>query len=182
MYGLEVFNLKKEFFLPNVSLPVERSSDGLLNLFDSSHSSIALSSIDETVKKPTIENMIHNFPSQNVANLYAERIETLKELARDDGYDLHESSYANFTKFLEKHPRLAHADLVLLDNGNLRAIWKGENDAEIGLQFLQDSRVQYVLFNKSGPNSSASRPYGRGEFKETMNQIKKFDLDNIMFE
>lgn len=120
--------------------------------------------------------------SQKPALLYAERIETLKELARDDGYDLHESSYANFTNFLEKYPKLAHADLVLLENGNLRAIWKGQNGAEIGLQFLKDSRIQYVLFNKFGTNTAGLRPYGRGGFEETMNQIKKFDLDSIMFE
>ena len=136
-------------------------------------------------KKPTVENLVHLcMPGQDekAAQLYVERIETLKELASEDGYDLDESSYNNFHKFLEKYPRLVHADLVLLDNGNLRAIWKGENGAEIGLQFLNDSRVQYVLFNEFGPNCVESRPYGKGGFEETMKKIKEFDLDKIMFE
>ena len=119
---------------------------------------------------------------KNPARLYDNRIETLKKFAREDGYDLHESSYANFNKFLKEYPGLVRADLVLLENGNLRAIWKGKNRAQIGLQFLKDSRVQYVLFNESGPSSAALKPYGRGGFEETMNQIKKFDLDTIMFE
>ena len=136
-------------------------------------------------KKPTVENLVHLCrPEQDdrAAQLYVERIETLKELASEEGYDLDESSYNNFHKFLEKYPRLVHADLVLLDNGNLRAIWKGENGAEVGLQFLNDSRVQYVLFNEFGPNCVESRPYGKGGFEETMKKIKEFDLDKIMFE
>ena len=136
-------------------------------------------------KKRTVEDLIHSYrPGQDykAAQLYVERIETLKELASEDGYDLDEASYNNFHKFLEKYPRLVHADLVLLDNGNLRAIWKGENGAEIGLQFLNDSRVQYVLFNEFGPNCVESRPYGKGGFEETMKKINEFDLDKIMFE
>ena len=136
-------------------------------------------------KEPTVENLVHLYrPGQDnkAAQLYVERIETLRELASEDGYVLDESSYNNFHKFLENYPRLLHADLVLLDNGNLRAIWKGENGTEIGLQFLKDSRVQYVLFNEFGPNFVESRPYGRGGFEETMKKINEFDLDKIMFE
>ena len=136
-------------------------------------------------KKPTVENLVHLCrlgQDDKAAQLYVERIETLKELAGEEGYVLDESSYNNFHKFLGKYPRLVHADLVMLDNGNLRAIWKGEKGTEVGLQFLKDSRVQYVLFNEFGPNCVESRPYGKGGFEETMKKIKEFDLDKIMFE
>ena len=189
MYSREVvFKLKEEFLPLKVFfvLSTEKSqSDGCLNLSDRTQSSTVLSPVDVTNKKPTVEILVHpNWPSQNnrVEQLYVERIETLNELAREDGYELDESSYNNFQEFLEKYPRLVHADLVLLDNGNLRAIWKGENGTEIGLQFLKDSRIQYVLFNESGPNCAESKPYGRGVFEETMKKIKEFDLDKIMFE
>ena len=189
MYRREVvFKLKEEFLPPKVFFVLsteESQSDGCLNLFDDSQSTTVFSPVGVLKKKPTVEILVHpNWPSQNnrVEQLYDERIETLNELAREDGYELDESSYNNFHNFLEKYPRLVHADLVLLDNGNLRAIWKGENCTEIGLQFLKDSRVQYVLFNESGPNNAESRPYGRGGFEETMKKIKEFDLDKIMFE
>ena len=120
--------------------------------------------------------MNHFLQIKNPARLYDNRIETLKKFAREDGYDLHESSHANFSKFLKEYPGLVRADLVLLENGNLRAIWRGKNGAQIGLQFLKDSRVQYVLFNESGPNSAALKPYGRGGFEETMNQLKNLIL------
>ena len=188
LYSSEALKIKEEFLSPNVfSVPSteESQSDVCLNLFDDAQSSTVLSPINEMENKPTVEILVHpNWPIQNnrVAQIYVERIETLKELAREDGYTLDESSYNNFQEFLEKYPRLVRADLVLLDNGNLRAIWKGKNSAEIGLQFLKDSRVQYVLFNESGPNCAESRPYGRGGFEETMKKIKEFDLDKIMFE
>ncbi len=163
----------------------EGQLDGYLNLSDGAQSSKILSLVDVLEKKPTVENVVHlNRPSRDnkAAKSYVKRIEKLKELASEDGYRLDESSYNNFQEFLERYPRLARADLVLLDNGNLRAIWKGNNSTEIGLQFLKDSRVQYVLFNNSGPNCEESRPYGRGGFEEIMKKINEFDLDSIIFE
>ncbi len=133
-------------------------------------------------KKRKVDRKIDHLKSQSQLRLYEKQIETLKEYARDDGYDLHEDSYANFIKFFANYSQLVRADVVLLDNGNLRAIWKGKNGGEIGLQFLTDSHVQYVLFSESGPKDTTSKPYGRGGFEETMKEIKNFGLYNIMFE
>ena len=73
-------------------------------------------------------------------------LKTLKEQAIEDGYVLDESSYNNFHKFLEKFPRLVRADLVLLENGELVAIWNGENGTEVGLQF-QKTRVFNIFYS-----------------------------------
>ena len=136
-------------------------------------------------KKPAVENLAYlSRPGQdnNATLVYAERIETLKEQAIEDGYVLDESSYNNFHKFLEKFPRLVRADLVLLENGELVAIWNGENGTEVGLQFQKDSRVQYILFNGIYSNCADSILHGMGGYEETMKKIKKYDFDKIMFE
>ncbi len=131
---------------------------------------------------PIIDSKIDHSQTQNPISLYEKRIATLKEYAKEDGFDLNEDSYANFVNFLEKYSGLARAGLVLLDNGNLRAIWQGKNDAQVGLEFLTDSSIEYVMLNESGARKTTSKPYGRGGFEETMNQIRNFGLYDIMFE
>ena len=70
---------------------------------------------------------------------------------------------------------------MLIDNGNLRAVWKGENGTHIGLQFLGSHAVQYVIFKWRAAAETISRVAGRDSFDGVKRQIKAFDLRSLIF-
>ena len=122
--------------------------------------------------------------AQNIYDLYtayASRIEVLKEQAALDGYSLNHASSAAFVEFLKNNPRIRRGRLVLMENGNLRAVWKGEKEAHIGLQFINNRSIQYVIFTRREPQSPVSRVSGRDTLAGIKRQIEAFDLDSVLY-
>ena len=112
---------------------------------------------------------------------YASRIEVLKEQAALDGYSLNPTSSDAFVEFLKNNPRIRRGRLVLMENGNLRAVWKGEKEAHIGLQFINNRSIQYVIFTRREPQSPVSRVSGRDTLDGIKRQIEAFDLDSVLY-
>lgn len=112
---------------------------------------------------------------------YASRIEVLKEQAELDGYSLNLASEEAFYDFLQKNPLIRRGRLVLMENGNLRAVWKGENEAHIGLQFINNLSVQYVIFTRRAPQVPISRVSGRDTMDGITRQIEAFDLNSVLY-
>ncbi len=71
--------------------------------------------------------------------------------------------------------------LVLMENGNLRAVWKGKNSAHVALQFIDSRTIQYVIFKQREPSTPVSRASGRDTMEGISNQISAFDLDDILY-
>ena len=107
---------------------------------------------------------------------YSSRIAYLRDEATNDGYQLNESSERDFKQFVRSRPSIRKGDLVLLDNGNLRAIWKDEKGARLGVQFLGDSMVQYVIFSRRQADRAVSRVAGRDSLEGIVRQIEAFQL------
>ena len=112
---------------------------------------------------------------------YANRIEVLREQAELDGYSLNLASEEAFYEFFQKNPLIRRGRLVLMENGNLRAVWKGENEAHIGLQFINNLSVQYVIFTRRDPQSPVSRVSGRDTMDGIKKQIEAFDLNSVLY-
>ena len=113
---------------------------------------------------------------------YSSRIAYLRDEATHDGYDLNKSSEGDFRRFVRSRPYMRKGDLVLMDNGNLRAIWKGEEGGRLGLQFLGGSMVQYVIFNRRQPDRRISRVSGRDSLEGIARQIDAFELHSLLAE
>ena len=112
---------------------------------------------------------------------YASRIEVLKGQAELDGYSLNLASEEAFSEFHQKNPLIRRGRLVLMENGNLRAVWKGENGAHIGLQFINNLSVQYVIFTRREPQLPVSRVSGRDTMDGIIKQIEAFDLNGVLY-
>ena len=112
---------------------------------------------------------------------YEDRISVLKEQAELEGYSLSDASKTSFWRFLRKNPFMRRGRLVLMENGNLRAVWKGENGAHVGLQFLNDLSIQYVIFRRREPDLPVSRVSGRDTMDGISRQIDAFDLDSLLY-
>ena len=111
---------------------------------------------------------------------YERRIHELEEQAQPYGYTLRAASKAAFLLFLDRMPQIRQAGLVLMENGNLRAIWKGENGAHLGLQFISPESIQYVIFSRRRYESFISRVAGRDTIDGIIGQIDVFDLHAML--
>ena len=113
---------------------------------------------------------------------YQARIDYLKREAAHDGYLLNDVSEADFRQFVGSASGLRTGGLVLMDNGNLRAIWKDGEGSRLGLQFLGGGMVQYVVFKRRSAKQQVSRVAGRDTFKGILRQVEAFDLGSLLHE
>ena len=112
---------------------------------------------------------------------YEKRIQFLKTQAEYDGYSLNGDSQDAFWVFFKQNPFLKRGCLVLMENGNLRVVWKGENGSHIGLQFLNSNLIQFVIFARRDPLAPISRVVGRDTMEGIKRQIDAFDLSGMLY-
>ena len=111
---------------------------------------------------------------------YEMRILRLRQLTEEEDYCLNPSSEKDFWAFFELNPFVRQGNLVLLENGNLRAVWKDGRGTQIGLQFLGGGTVQFVIFKVRTQGRLVSRVYGRDDFEGIKCQIQAFELHPMM--
>ena len=117
----------------------------------------------------------------NTVSAYDDRISLLQEQASSEGYFLNSRSRETFLIFFTNNPLIQLGRLFLLENGNLRAVWKGDNGSHIGLQFLENGLIQYVLFKKRHTDLPVSRAYGRDTPLGVLEQISALELDQVLY-
>ena len=111
---------------------------------------------------------------------YRSRIEELRRFAALDGFSVSKASERDFWSFLKSESFGCEAEMVLLDNGNLRVIWDDEDDNHIGLQFLGNGRLQYVIFRRQKGSSHVSRVAGRDTFKGVRRRMRLFEIESLL--
>jgi len=84
-----------------------------------------------------------------------DRIRKLRSFAAEDGVVVSEESFSDALGFAKRLPRSVEVQpgTFLLDNGNFRFLWNARRQ-QIGLQFLGNGLIQYVLFVKDGERIS----------------------------
>lgn len=112
---------------------------------------------------------------------YDDRISALEEYASIEGYSLNSHSKKTFLEFFRNNPLTRVGGLFLHDNGNLRAVWKGDGASHVGLQFLENGLIQYVLFKQRHAEVPISRAYGRDTPTGVLAQISALNLDQVLY-
>ena len=118
--------------------------------------------------------------SHQVWQAYRVRIEDLRSDAELDGFTVNEASENDFWSFILSMPFACKAELVILDNGNLRIIWDDEDGNHFGLQFLGDRRLQYVIFRRRRGTNHISRVAGQDTFDGVKRQVRAFQLETLL--
>ena len=119
---------------------------------------------------------------------YRGRLAYLRDEGLPDGCQLNRASEQDFRCFVDDQAKLRRGDLVLADNGNLRAVWTDDTGSHCGLQFLGDAMVQYVIFKRRpgpvalGGGKRVSRVAGRDTIDGVLRQIDAFDLTSLLYE
>lgn len=111
---------------------------------------------------------------------YGLRIEALRREAVLDRLVMNEASEEDFWSFVGSVSYAQRAGLVLMDNGNLRAVWKDDNESHVGLQFLGGRLAEYVIFKRPQAARAVSRVAGRDTLDGIRKQIRAFDLAAMM--
>ncbi|WP_171182280.1 hypothetical protein [Ruegeria sp. HKCCD8929] len=112
---------------------------------------------------------------------YKIRIEALCAHAVQEGYSLNAASKHDFWRFICSEPFIRKGNLILMDNGNLRAMWRDQHRNHIGLQFIGGRMVQYVIFKRREAVAKISRVAGRDSFDGVKRQIQAFDLQSLVY-
>lgn len=115
---------------------------------------------------------------------YRDRLAELREAAEDEGIEWSEASEHDFRVFVIHNPGWRKGAVVLVDNGNLRAVWDDDNDDDrhVALQFLGGGHVQYVIFKRRpGASGASSRVAGDDTFDGIKRQVGAFDLNSLVY-
>jgi hypothetical protein len=76
------------------------------------------------------------------------RIQALRIEAKIDQVPFSNTSDIEFRNFIRLVPARARPAIFLRDNGNIRALWKNDDQEQIGLQFLGGGDVQFVILKR----------------------------------
>ena len=113
---------------------------------------------------------------------WAARIEELRSYAVEDGEPFNEESERDLRAFLRSNHSVRKDALVLVPNGNLRAVWRRDPGAHLGAEFRGGGVVQYVVFRRRSDAGQISRAAGRDDFEGFKRQAAAFDLDFLLYE
>ena len=92
-----------------------------------------------------------------------------------------DSSLADLRSFLESHPFGERPAIFLLDDGNLRAVWRNADKEQVGLQFLGGGIVQFVMFVRRRQPPMMSRSAGTDTLTAIRRLIKNNDCDHLLY-
>ena len=112
--------------------------------------------------------------------MYEQRIDTLRGLASDEEITVNETSVEDFRYFVSSVVPTQNAQLIVMDNGNLRAVWKNDDSSHLGLQFLGGHLVQFVVFRRGAPERKVYRLAGESSFDEMRKSIEDWWLLSLM--
>ena len=119
-------------------------------------------------------------PASSARAAYQRRIAQLRSFAEEDGIELSAPSEDDFFDFACTEPQTKAASLVLLDNGNLRAVWRSVQE-EVGVQFYGGGSVQYLI-SREGDDGKLAHTARRGTFEELSAAIEGAGLGGLLYE
>ena len=111
---------------------------------------------------------------------YSARIDVLRSYGGFEEITVEAASERDFWYFVKSTSFTRKAQLVLMDSGNLRAVWKSPDGTHLGLQFLGRRRAEYVIFKCRPATSDVSRVAGVDTLDGVARQIDAFDLASLV--
>ena len=119
---------------------------------------------------------------RNELQEYESRLAYLRAESADEDYSINQRSETDFWRFINSQANLRGGDLVLMENGNLRAIWENDEGAQLGLQFLGEDTVQFVAFAQRKEGQEISRVTGRDSMAGFIGLIRALGVQSLLFE
>jgi hypothetical protein len=109
------------------------------------------------------------------------RVQFLRIEAEIDRVPFSDASFSDLQAFIrEMRPRV-RPSLFLNDNGNLRALWKNDTREQIGLQFLGEGNIQFVIFKRRPGTLRMARLAGIDTKEKTLAHIRASGAEGLLF-
>jgi hypothetical protein len=80
---------------------------------------------------------------------FEKRLADLRDIAIEEDIPLSEESLAQASKFASTLVDARTPSAFLIGNGNTRLLWVNDDGEQVGLQFREKARVQYIFFKRS---------------------------------
>jgi hypothetical protein len=110
----------------------------------------------------------------------SKRVQFLRIEAEVDSVPFSDASFFDLQAFMhETRPRV-RPYLFLNDNGNLRALWKSDAREQIGLQFLGEGNIQFVIFKRRLGISLMAR-FGVDAKEKILAHIRASGAEDLLF-
>lgn len=110
---------------------------------------------------------------------YANRIEHLRLILDEEDRTIHRDSEHDFWDFVHRHPFAQSGQIVITDEGHIRLVWKGDDEAHIGIRFLGNRRVRYVIFVHRPGERELSESSGEDSFDGLVKQARAYGLQAL---
>ena len=130
-----------------------------------------------------METKIMQSSNSSSANksIYADRLDQLYEMGRDDGIEINPQSEQDFREFACTETPTKLASLVLLSGGNLRALWEDDFGQEIYVQFYGNGEIQYLISQESEKDRTVLEAW-QGDFGDLLDAIESKGLGHLLYE
>lgn len=111
---------------------------------------------------------------------YRHRIAELRDLTMGEDFSVSQKSERYFWDFFQALHPLREAELAIISDGTLSAIWDGNNGDYVGVEFLNDGKLLYTIFK--GEMDSANRicEADYGHIKDVESRIRHYNLDTLL--
>jgi hypothetical protein len=109
------------------------------------------------------------------------RVQFLKVEAEIDRVPFSDASLADFQTFMRETGPRVRPSLFLNDRGNLRALWKNDRREQIGLQFLGEGKIQFVIFKQRKGVLPMARVAGIDSNDKILGHIKASGAEGLLF-
>jgi hypothetical protein len=107
------------------------------------------------------------------------RIVALREAADEEAITICEQSVAHARVAADRLHRAFRPSIFLLDGGNIRFVWHGDAGAQVGWQFLESGRIQFVMID--GDGATGDRSYGEAGLDSALRQLHASGFANVVF-
>ena len=114
----------------------------------------------DPIQKKTNEIARNRIGQQRVSVETENRLRELRIDAELNEEKFSEVSANDLRQFLKEIGAISRPAIFLLDNGNVRAVWRNEQNEQIALQFLGNTQVQFVIFFRRPQSTELFRQYG----------------------
>ena len=111
---------------------------------------------------------------------YEERLGFLERVGLTEGVELNVDSETDFWEFIDTSQFTRKAELVFIGEGNIRAIWEDEDENFLGLHFLGNRQIIYVIFRQDPGGSGLTTETGVESFKGAKEKVVESGLTHLV--
>ena len=115
-------------------------------------------------------------PDSEIQKAYRERIEQLRMYGAEEDVAINPKSEEDLWTFINSHPDWRKGLTELINNGNLRAVWKDGAGNHLGLQFLGQQGAEYAIFKTRPDTGDVLREGGIDTFDGIDRRVNDLDL------